>query len=1005
MLLSQPRLPASVHTAVHPFSPPLFTTCLRALLPLFSFPNPKKTNTAGANSGKHGKYGKTASQFASADDTNSRNVQQDLYLSNTIATVAVTTSTAVPVTHSVATEAPTADATSTAASADHDGFISRAASQPAVLAQSCKDGVRNGNETYIDCGGGGCLDCKDVLFYSKRFDGYCEDGMNYEVSMYKGCGHVGGTVFTDDNPGVDDESNVANCALACQERNVTVAAKGGLPPIGFSVIPTTGRCWCAWADADTCKVKSYTKVRHEGCDNYVAGTGYERYDFAVHNNGSAPHPPELRDLPESIDGHNPDEFSEESNALCSTGFKQGYPSAVTEYTFSSSLTAAECAYAAAKMDASAWCMDNEHLLTDLDNSAGTCYYYLDQFNTNTTAAIALDYDASEDEYYVYCDLQPTWEDRASGSGSSESGNDDDGNESSGSVSAQEMEEREFQHHSPEFFSEEGNALCNGSFYHGYPKGVDEYRVAGLTARECARLAVDVGASAFVMDNQYFVEGQQNANGRCYYYLEPFDPQDDDTFAVDYDAYYDDYYVTCDLQPTWPFTTKTSTTTTATTATTTTTTTTTATTTSTPSTTPTKDELPEFRLPECTCKQKWSHGAKTYTGCATTADNPFRNHSSWCYTEGPCKGSSGSSAYAGWHWSTCEINSHIFANDDEEYCSGLRRKKCMGNYATQGTCRWVGGKGKGCYAAAQDLPCKAFGASKWTCRVGGGGSKDKQENRCTWWNKKCIDNLICDSESSKCCDKGRKACRNHNAECSWVRKSQCIPRPDTDGKLMNQLALTTEAPQTTTEVPQTTTSLAQATAIQYIETEGQASFRELSEIMRAAEAGPNAFAVPADKSTEVRVAGNNDEHRPLSRAKEGKRYQGRKDTLFDKRREQVQQARPLLSTKSLITSAALVCTFMFIVYGVAVYSLGPTLRVRDAGARVEKSPLLVDATTLRVYCDPNKSVFKREGKEMLRGVPTIQVEKGSSYMAPAAEEAYEYALPSDGPAMLQAGSEV
>lgn len=81
-------------------------------------------------------------------------------------------------------------------------------------------------------------------------------------------------------------------------------------PKGFVVIPSTGRCWCESDDADTCTIAPHSLVRHEfgnrgsgsfsgsfsgsgtlgglaedwdACDrdNYIAGSGYERFDFVA----------------------------------------------------------------------------------------------------------------------------------------------------------------------------------------------------------------------------------------------------------------------------------------------------------------------------------------------------------------------------------------------------------------------------------------------------------------------------------------------------------------------------------------------------------------------------------------------------------------------------------------------------------------------------------------------------------------------------------------------------
>lgn len=167
---------------------------------------------------------------------------------------------------------------------------------------------------------------------------------------------------------------------------------------------------------------------------------------------------------------------------------------------------------------------------------------------------------------------------------------------------------------------------------------------------------------------------------------------------------------------------------------------------------------------CRCKPKWSYGAKTYTGCAKTPSD----EEPWCYVDEPCSGSAESRAFAGWHWAECDALEYQAAADAADVCAGLRKFKCK--KAGKDTCRWVSGTGRGCYAAAEDLPCKAF-PTAWKCNRANGGST------CQWWRNKCLDSLVCEQGTSKCCGKGKKQCWNAKKECTFVRQTTCIPRLD------------------------------------------------------------------------------------------------------------------------------------------------------------------------------------------------------------------------------------
>ena len=160
------------------------------------------------------------------------------------------------------------------------------------------DGIHNGDETWTDCGGE-CDACDP--HYIKRFDGECTEG--YEVGVFEGCAHYysaypngpskgskhhkqNRTLLSDDNPGVDEESNIQACAMACQVRadpfDGDWADVG--TPLGFVVVPSTGRCWCEADDADKCSPTERSLTRHNATDpcegeTYIGGSGYERYDF------------------------------------------------------------------------------------------------------------------------------------------------------------------------------------------------------------------------------------------------------------------------------------------------------------------------------------------------------------------------------------------------------------------------------------------------------------------------------------------------------------------------------------------------------------------------------------------------------------------------------------------------------------------------------------------------------------------------------------------------------
>lgn len=177
--------------------------------------------------------------------------------------------------------------------------------------------------------------------------------------------------------------------------------------------------------------------------------------------------------------------------------------------------------------------------------------------------------------------------------------------------------------------------------------------------------------------------------------------------------------------------------------------------------------PEAELPNCTCKEKWSHGAVAHFGCASTPDNLYQ---SWCYTnEGECHGSSPSIAFQGWHWAACDKST---AAAKTNVCASFKKKRCKNK---EGVCQWQTGRAKGCYEDGKDLPCNAY--PTWgKCK----SSAIEGNNRCMWWKSRCIDSPLCDPEASVCCGKRQNMCRKNKDVCSWVRKSVCVPRPEIDG---------------------------------------------------------------------------------------------------------------------------------------------------------------------------------------------------------------------------------
>ena len=91
---------------------------------------------------------------------------------------------------------------------------------------------------------------------AKKFSGYCEDAD--EIKLYEGNG---------DNDGSVDE-RVARCSAACRAKKKPLSGSWtGFVAKGFTVVPTSGKCYCERSDSATCKRKQDGK--------------YTRYDWDI----------------------------------------------------------------------------------------------------------------------------------------------------------------------------------------------------------------------------------------------------------------------------------------------------------------------------------------------------------------------------------------------------------------------------------------------------------------------------------------------------------------------------------------------------------------------------------------------------------------------------------------------------------------------------------------------------------------------------------------------------
>jgi hypothetical protein len=190
---------------------------------------------------------------------------------------------------------------------------------------------------------------------------------------------------------------------------------------------------------------------------------------------------------------------------------------------------------------------------------------------------------------------------------------------------------------------------------------------------------------------------------------------------------------------------------------------TITTTITTPTTPTSTVMlaADETLSACTCKDKWTHKARTNTGCVRTSEDI--TEAMWCYTNEACAGSTPSTTFPGWNWAECVP---VVPDDG---CSGFKKRRCA---RAGDSCQWVSGRGAGCYLAElgardaniNDLPCKT--KRKRACR---------QDDTCLWWKEKCLDNLVCEVGTSDCCGMDKGTCYVNRAACTWARNSVCIPR--------------------------------------------------------------------------------------------------------------------------------------------------------------------------------------------------------------------------------------
>jgi hypothetical protein len=158
---------------------------------------------------------------------------------------------------------------------------------------------------------------------------------------------------------------------------------------------------------------------------------------------------------------------------------------------------------------------------------------------------------------------------------------------------------------------------------------------------------------------------------------------------------------------------------------------------------------------CVCRDKWSYeptpfaGYETFQGCAET------DGEHWCFTTAECAGSTPSDLFAGWHWAGCEPEPTAV-----DTCSGQKKNACKKDSA----CKWKRGQ---CNMLPEAGSCAAAANNKQCSKA--------NNNGCDWVGQQCVDALVCEDSTSKCCPKNKNKC-NKDYDCEFHRNSQCMPMP-------------------------------------------------------------------------------------------------------------------------------------------------------------------------------------------------------------------------------------
>lgn len=168
---------------------------------------------------------------------------------------------------------------------------------------------------------------------------------------------------------------------------------------------------------------------------------------------------------------------------------------------------------------------------------------------------------------------------------------------------------------------------------------------------------------------------------------------------------------------------------------------------------------------CSCLPKWSYdngsGYATYSGCASTSGD---NQDHWCYTGSSCAGSLPSGLFGGMQWATC---TPTVAEIGAGTCTAIANGKACRNSG----CKWSWSQ-RQCTAKPEPGTCASFPRKQCHKKTTLEGSK------CRFFAGQCVDVLVCEKGSNKCCGKGKNKC-NRDADCNFERNKTCMPIQDAD----------------------------------------------------------------------------------------------------------------------------------------------------------------------------------------------------------------------------------